>query len=416
MRRGSVYQRHRRTCPRSEDGKLLAHKCRGPWSFNVEMSRRSDGSRRQITQSGFRTKNDAQNVLRDALAREEAGVDDAQWMCVGVYLNRWLDGKRSLRPKTVEGYRMDIDRYLIPQIGPIRLAELRPHHIDAMYSDLTKAASRPATPSTIRHVHTTLRSALNSAVRRRLLAWNPALHVELPEEQRPVTTVWTPQQVQAFLSFTAEHRLSALFQLIASAGLRRGEALGLHWIDVDLDGAAFTVRWQLLELSGGPCLGPPKTRSGARVVAIDDATVQALRKHREAQTAEQEAWENGWTNIGLAFTREDGTPLRPNYVSRQFASLAAGCSLPVIRLHDLRHTNASLALAAGVPLKVVSQRLGHSSTAITSNLYTHVIPAVARDAANRIGALIAIPSSHVAGPAPSAFLAHEAQSAPEETP
>lgn len=271
--------------------------------------------------------------------------------------------------------------------------------------------------STIRHVHTTLRSALNSAVRRRLLAWNPALHVELPEEQRPVTTVWTPQQVRAFLSFTAEHRLSALFQLIASAGLRRGEALGLHWIDVDLDGAAFTVRWQLLELSGGPGLGPPKTRSGARVVAIDDATVQAPQAPQAPRGPDGRASRlgKGWTNTGLVFTREDGTPLRPNYVSRHFASLAAGCSLPVIRLHDLRHTNASLALAAGVPLKVVSQRLGHSSTAITSNLYTHVIPAVARDAANRIGSLIAIPTSHVAGPVPSAFLAHEAQSAPQET-
>ena len=388
VRRGSVFQRHTRKCPRDTDGTWKPHKCRGAWSFHVGAGRRSDGSRRQITRSGYRTKRDAETALAEALAREDAGVAEVHGLTVGAYLCQWLQGKRSLRPKTVDGYRFDIDRYLVPAIGAMRLADLRPHHVDQMYGDLMSLADRPATPSTIRHLHTTLRSALNTAVKRRLIPWNPALHVELPEESRRPTTVWTPDQLQRFLESVADHRLFALFRLVATAGLRRGEALGLHWVDVDLEGAAFTVRWQLVDAGGGPQLGPPKTKTGARVVTIDQVTVSVLRRHREAQQAERHAWGEAWKDTGLVFTREDGAALRPDAVSHLFAKLTRNASLVPIRLHDLRHTNASLALAAGIPLKVVSDRLGHSSIAITSNLYTHVIPAVARDAAERIGTML----------------------------
>lgn len=388
MRRGSVYQRHTRKCPRGADGKVLDHKCRGPWSFYVEAGRRPDGRRRQITRSGYPTKRAADAGLQEALAREDAGVAEVHELTIGTYVEQWLMGKRSLRPKTISGYQADIRRFVKPGIGSMRLADIRPHHIDLLYSDLLADTTKPATPSTIRHLHTTLRSALSTAVKRRLIPWNPASHVELPEERQRPTTVWIPSQLSAFLTGTRQHRLHALFRVIAAAGLRRGEALGLHWADVDLDGGAITVRWQLVDAGGAPRLGPPKTKSGARVVPLDAGTIESLQRHRTGQLAEQVAWGEGWTDCGLAFTKEDGTPLRPEYASHLFARLVGEVGVPRIRLHDLRHTNASLALAAGVPLKVVSQRLGHSSTGITSNLYTHVIPAVAREAADRIGALI----------------------------
>lgn len=333
------------------------------------------------------TKRDAEAALREALAREEAGVADIHGMTVQQHLQRWLLSKRSIRPTTRLGYQTDIRKYLDPSIGHLRLADLRAHHIDQLYAALLSGRT-PASPSTIRHLHTTLRAALNAAVLRRLIQWNPAVQVELPAYVRPESSVWVPAELHAFLASIVHHRLRVLFRLIAVTGLRRGEAIGMHWSDLDLDGGACTVRWQLVDAGGGARLGPPKTRHGARVVPLDAGTVTALKRHRGEQRVEREAWGEAWQDCGLVFTREDGSPLRPDYVSHLFGTLVERAELPRIRPHDLRHTNASLALAAGVPLKVVSQRLGHSTTAITSDLYTHVIPAVAREAADRIARLV----------------------------
>jgi len=202
--------------------------------------------------------------------------------------------------------------------------------------------------------------------------------------------VRSPDELEKFLDVHAGHRLYALFHLIAVAGLRRGEALGLAWDSADLDLRVLRVRQQLLDSPGGPTFGPPKTRSGERAVPLDAATVEVLREHREQQDKEAEAAKAAgvWTPSGLVFTREDGRCLRPDAISHEFQRMIATAELPAIRLHDLRHTSASLALAAGVPMKVVSARLGHSSLTITADLYTHVSPAVAFDAADRIGGLV----------------------------
>jgi integrase len=157
-----------------------------------------------------------------------------------------------------------------------------------------------------------------------------------------------------------------------TTGMRRGEVVGLRWQDVDFDGRCLFVVQQITDVGGRLVVGTPKTRRGARVVPFDDHTVGRLRAHHEIQALERVAWGSAWHDSGLVFTREDGRPLRPEYVTRHFQRLAAEAGLPVIRLHDPRHTNASIAFAAGVDIKVVSERLGHSTIAITADLYTHV--------------------------------------------
>lgn len=393
MRRGSVHQRHRSSCPRTPDGKWAPHKCRGPWSFYLLSGRRPDGKRRQITRSGFSTKREAENALEEALAREEAGVADVHGLKVGTFLHQWLAGKRALRDTTRRGYEIHLRRYLVPNIGDLRLADLRPHHIDMLYADLLNTEASDLTSTTIRHIHATLRSALNTAVKRRLIPWNPAEHVELPERSRPHPSVWTPEQLGAFLDSIADHRLYAYFHIVAFAGLRRGEALGLAWEDLDFDKGLIRVRQQLVDAGQGAYLGPPKTRSGVRRVPVDAFTLDVLKAHRRAQLDERARWGSAWVDTGLVFTREDGTAFRPEYLTHLFRRLVDAANLPRIRLHDLRHTSASLALAAGVPIKVVSDRLGHSSTAITSDLYTHVIPVVAQEAADSLAALIPLRGS-----------------------
>jgi integrase len=219
-----------------------------------------------------------------------------------------------------------------------------------------------------------------------LTPYNSAEHIELapenPERPRP----WSPEECLRFLHHIGEDRLAALYELMLVTGLRRGEAIGLRWEDVDLEGEALLIVQQLTDVRGRSIVGTPKTKRGRRIVPIDPGTAATLKRHRASQ--ETECWAAGpaWTESGLVFTRPDGRPLRPEYATRHFQKLAAQAGLPVIRLHDLRHTNASLALSAGVPLKVVSERLGHSQTAITADLYTHVNAGVGRSAAAQIAA------------------------------
>jgi integrase len=310
-------------------------------------------------------------------------------LTVQEYLERWLASKHALKPTTMALYTEFTTNYLVPHLGGIRLLELRAHQLDRMYASITVGMrGRPLSPSTIRRIHGVLRSALNTAVKRRLIPYNPAEHIELAPENPKKPKPWEPEQCQAFLEHIATDRLANLYHRILITGMRRGESVGLRWQDVDLDRASLSVNQQITDVNGRSMVSTPKTKRGDRVVYLDAETVAMLRRQRETQDLERTAWGPAWNEAGLVFTREDGSALRPEYVTRRFQSLAQNAGLPVIRLHDLRHTNASLALDAGVDLKVVSERLGHSQIAITADLYTHVNSGPGRAAADQIaGAL-----------------------------
>jgi len=389
VKRGTVWQRHTSACPRDGDGGLLAHRCRGPWGYVVDAGRRPDGKRRQSTRAGFTTKRAAQQALDEEIARQQAGVRHDRTVSVADFLDEWLAGKRNLRETTRTSYRYHIRLYLKPALGHYPLQDLRADHLDALYSDLLNSREGAKSPSVVHHVHRTLRSALNTAMKRRLIQWNLALQVELPEHRAARTSVWEPVHIAQFLDASRGHRLSALFHLVVFTGMRRGEAIGLHWSDVDVERSQLSVQWQVTDPGNGPGLSAVKTAAGVRVVPVDRATVDVLLRHRARQDAERAAWGSAWCEHGLVFTRENGDLLRPDTVTHLFAQLIKQAAVPRIRLHDLRHTHASLALAAGVDVKVVSDRLGHSTTHITANLYTHVVPAVARSAADAIAAAVA---------------------------
>ena len=201
--------------------------------------------------------------------------------------------------------------------------------------------------------------------------------------------VWTPAQTKVFLTHARKHRLYALYHLIAFRGLRRGEACGLRRTDTDLPGAVTNIRWQITQLGWGTEEGAPKSEAGERQVALDQQTVTVLRAHRRRQDSERDAAGDGWTASGFEFTCPNGAPLHPASVTDMFEQIAYLAGLPPIRLHDLRHFAATLALAAGVDIKVVQEQLGHSSRAITSDTYTTVMPEVARAAAEATARLMA---------------------------
>jgi integrase len=219
-------------------------------------------------------------------------------------------------------------------------------------------------------------------VRRGLIDRNPAETVELPVPARPELVVWTAGQLGEFLGGVVDDDLYPVFLLLALCGLRRGEAVGLRWRDVDLDTGVLKIRQQFVAVGSHIVIGEPKSKAGHRTIALDAATVQLLRCHRAAQTRQRE--QLGGVDTGLVFTQPNGTALDPTYVSRHFDRLVAASGLPRIRLHDLRHSSASIGLASGESLLEVSRRLGHSSIAITADIYSTVSADVAREYAERL--------------------------------
>ncbi|MGQ7297996.1 tyrosine-type recombinase/integrase [Quadrisphaera sp. KR29] len=354
----------------------------------IDLGLDGTGRRRQRFKSGFPTKAAAAAALRELRETLDGGVHVSD-TTLGEYLDRWLQGKHKLRPSSRAAYESHIKLYLKPHLGHVQLLELRAHHLDRLYTSISTGVSgAPLSASTVRRVHATLRSALNSAVKRRLLPHNPAVQVELPAESPKRPEPWTVQECLTFLDSARSDRLYAMYHLYLLTGLRRGEGVGLRWGSVNLDRRTISVTEQITTVANRSQTGAPKTRSGVRRVRLDETTVELLRQHRETQLAERAFWEQPDEGNGLVFTREDGSPLLPDYVTKHFYVLTRRAGLRRVRLHDLRHTSASLALEAGVAMKVVSDRLGHSSIAITANLYTHVYDSVALDGADRLAALL----------------------------
>ncbi|MFI7455377.1 site-specific integrase [Nonomuraea sp. NPDC049714] len=200
--------------------------------------------------------------------------------------------------------------------------------------------------------------------------------------------VWTEQQLATFLSGVAQDGLYAAWWLAALRGLRRGELAGLRWTDVDLQAAELTVAQQRVHADGQVVVGPPKSTASCRVVALDAETVRVLTWHRERQEELSATEEAGWQDSGYVFTTANGEPLRPDYLTGRFRRLVAASGLPPIRLHDLRHGAATLALAARTDLKVVQAMLGHASIVLTADTYVSVLPEVAHEAARETARLV----------------------------
>ena len=276
--------------------------------------------------------------------------------------------RAGLRASTARSYRQYIRQYLVPNLGRHRLRDLRPGHIAAMHRAIAASEKAPG-PVTIRRANATLASALSSAVKAQIVTYNAAKFVELPKAERPKIRPWEPAELGAFLDYVAGDRLAPLFELLAMTGLRRGEAIALRWRDVDLQRGVLVVQVS-------------KTKAGeGRRVDVGPALVGVLLAHQLAQDVERAAWGEAYEDGGYVFAREDGRPLEPIRVTKRFRTLAVEAGVRPVRLHDLRQGAASLMLSGGLPLALVSKRLGHSSISITSDTYTHLLEDANRHAA-----------------------------------
>jgi integrase len=266
--------------------------------------------------------------------------------------------------------------------------------LDRLTDDHVAAALERANgPAAQQRAFAALRAALNAAgpgqrPLRRHIAHNPCDLVPLPEWEPRPTVIWEPEELARFLGHAEPDSLGVLFRVLALCGLRRGEVIGLRWADLDLDAGTLRVEQQLVWRGREPVVERPKTRKSRREVGLDAGTVAALRAHKVQQAKDRLLAGSAWEDHDLVFCREDGSPVPPWEVGNRFKELCRAAQVPVIRLHDLRHTYVSLLDEAGVDVKVASELVGHSSTRITAEVYTHVRRARRADAAARVAALL----------------------------
>lgn len=429
-------------------GKLLGSQCpdrgkkgHGSWFVRYEAPADASGRRRQPRLGPFGTEKAAKDALVSALSEVQACTwTSDRSTTLADYLDQWMRWREAeLKPRTRETYREAFALYWKPAIGHVRLADLREDHIRDTHAAMRKlntpaedgdrsellrllAATRatlphlpgrrvrhaPLSETRIKRVTAPLVTALNQC---RALTVNPAAGVggkvrktrpllwTEPRVERWRTTgkrpasvmVWTAAQCGAFLDSIEDDRLYPLYHLAAYWGLRRSELAGLEWSDLDLKTRRLHVRQAQTEDK----LDDTKTEDSDRIITIDQDTAGELERWRERQLFERLEWDGAWQDSGRVFTREDGAPLRPAYVSEHFSALARQAGQPPIRFHDLRHGAATMLIAAGQPVKVVSAILGHSTSAFTMDVYAVVAEELAEAAAVAIAAFVPRRASNV---------------------
>jgi integrase len=339
----------------------------------------------------------AEALVTRLAAERDGRNDEIRSLTFGAYLTgRWLPAKKlELAASTHRSYVHKTQRHILPTLGRKRLRRLRPEDLERLYDSMLHptGTTRPLAPKTVYEVHLIIRGALGHAVRRGLVNRNVALAASAPKlwaipkiEQK----AWTAPELQAFLRAAAGHRLFPALWLAANTGVRRSELLGLRWSDLDAAKARLSINRGLVAVGYALHETRGKTDNSRRCIDLDPTTLAVLAGWRSMQAAEQVA--TGVDGQGRMFTTPAGEPVHPHSISQTFNRIVRRAPVPVIRLHDLRHTHGTLLIANGVHSKVVSERLGHAWFAFTVETYQHVLPGMQADAARAVEALLAPPT------------------------
>jgi integrase len=366
------------------------------WAVVIDVGRDEGGRRRQRWQGGYQTRKAAQEALTDILGRVQRGTYvEPSKRTLAVFLPEWLGSMRAtVRPSTWAAYKMLAEVHIIPALGSVPLQRLTAAQLNALYADLLEKGRCDGkgglSPRSVAYVHATIRKALAEAVGWQYLTRNVADQATPPRQQaNGDLRTWSAEELRAFLAHVEGDRLYGAYVLAATTGLRRGELLGLRWRDLDLGAGRLSVTQTLVSVNYAVSFSTPKTAAGRRSVALDPATVAALKAHRKRLLEERLSLGLGAPGPDdVVFAALDGSPLHPGQFSDRFDRLVKGAGVPRIRFHDLRHTHATLALRAGVHPKVVSDRLGHSMISVTLDTYSHAIPAMQEEAAAKVAALV----------------------------
>ncbi len=357
------------------------------WVGSINLGYGPDGKRKRKPIYG-KTRKEVAEKMKAALRDQQLGVlITTARQTTGQFLTRWLEdvARPSLRASTYETQESHVRVHLIPSFGHVPLQQLTPQHIQAFIKYKLESG---LSPHTISDIHGILRHALGQAVKWNLVPRNVAALVDKPRWERPQMNCLTPEQALQLLVAVKGDRFEALYTVAVPLGLRRGEALGLKWEDVDFDKGLLHVRRTLQRVGGKLQLTEPKTRTSRRSINLPQICIAALRGHKDLQRWEKRLAGDRWQEHELVFPTGIGTPYEPNNLKRHLQRMLDKAGLPHIRIHDLRHTAASLMLAQGIQPKVISEILGHSRIGVTLDIYAHLYEPARQEAADRMDQLL----------------------------
>jgi integrase len=369
-------------------------------SYRVRISYQDEAGKRHQVSKTASGSNQAEKLRTQLLGELDKGIlAKPSKTTIGIYLEQWLKSyvASTVAPSTFESYSYIVKKYLIPALGNIKLCNLKPQHLQKFYADELQLG---LSPRSVLHMHITLHKAFKSAFKTGLLSHNPIDLVDPPKVERPEMKTMTEEDISRFLNEARKGDYYSLFYIYLFTGIRRNEALALRWSDVDLLGCQLSVNKTMQFLNNKVTYKSPKTANSRRLVALSPSTCVVLRLHREAQNkirkykedplvsdkespSESDKEDPSESDDDLVFCQSDGKPYLPNTISHAWIKLVRKCGLEGIRLHDARHTHATLLFKSGVSAKVIQERLGHSSVAFTMNTYAHVSPGMQKQAADK---------------------------------
>ncbi|WP_019911539.1 tyrosine-type recombinase/integrase [Paenibacillus sp. HW567] len=357
------------------------------WFYVADVGKKPNGDRNQKKKRGFKTKKEAEKALNELLNQVHSGsyVEPSK-MLYKDYLKQWLEDKQTkVRASTMLTYSWLVEDHIIPALGHVELAKLNPMLIQQTYTTLMKEGKLGS--ENIQKTHTLVNDSLNRAERWGLISKNPAALVERPRAEKKEIQIWDIKELNAFLWSARVSRYHIAFFIAAWTGMRQSEILGLRWKDIDFDNKTLRVV-QTLRHNSTELVSTTKTKASNRNIALSDQTIEALQKHRRRQIKERLHAGEVYNNHDLVVCTAVGTPLNSRNLNRTFYDLIKKTKIRRISFHSLRHTHASLMLASGENVKIVSERLGHANIRITLDTYSHLLPNMQRDAAQNFDKLM----------------------------
>jgi integrase len=363
------------------------------WQYTIEVGRDLNGKRKQKSKGGFKTKRECQ----EAMIAAETLIDKGEYFIAENitfkdYLSKWLSdyAKIATAPRTYYRYEEIINKYINPKLGTIELNKLKPLHIQGFYNYCINDLNLSTT--TVRQFHAIIHKALNKAVEWQMVNNNCSNAVDKPKKAKVDFTVLGDIETNMLLK-RLEHMTLYIPVLIAvTTGMRRGEICGLKWENIDLDNGIIYVKEQLQKIENKLELVKVKTDGSKRKIIMLDYTIPILKEHKKKYLTLKLRLGEAFKDEGFVVFQADGSPYEPEYITKNYGRVLGRISkelaIPKIRFHDLRHTHATLMLKAGVHPKVVAERLGHSSITMTLNTYSHVLPDMQQEAAEKLNALL----------------------------
>lgn len=357
------------------------------WQVRIYLGKDANGKRKYFNKTIHGSKKDAQKFLTAKLREKDLGVFiEPASMLLNEYLDKWLEevAKPRLRDSTFSSYEAVLKNYVKSKFQSKKLSDIQAYDVQTLYNEMMK---RGLSSRTVRYTHNVLLSALNQAIKWRLLNQNPCSLCDLPRLEKTEMKYFSPDETKVFLEIAKESKHYAIFLLAIECGMRPSEYLSLQWKDLDFENKVLTVRRAIAwnRKGGGFKFTEPKTKKSRRSIPISNSTLQVLKSHRRKQLELKFKLGNEYEKLDLIFATEIGTPLQPkNLLDRHFRPILKVGALPDLRLYDLRHTMATLLLSAGENPKVVSERLGHASIVLTLDTYSHVLPTMQENATNKL--------------------------------